>query len=124
EQVSEAMATSRDPKALAALWTAWHDLFAASRPEFARYVALANEGAKELGFPDTGAMWRAKYDMPPDAYAKELDRLWEQVKPLFVSLHAYVRWKLREKYGDAVPANGPIPMHLLGDIWAQQWSNV
>jgi peptidyl-dipeptidase A len=124
EQVSNAMASTRDAKTLASLWTAWHDQFAVSRPEYTRYVALANEGAKELGFPDTGAMWRSQYDMPPDAYAKELDRLWEQVKPLFVSLHAYVRWKLREKYGDVVPANGPIPMYLLGDIWAQTWSNV
>jgi peptidyl-dipeptidase A len=69
-------------------------------------------------------MWRSKYDMPPDAFAKEVDRLWEQLKPLYVSLHAYVRWKLREKYGDVVPANGPIPAHLLGNMWAQDWSNV
>jgi peptidyl-dipeptidase A len=62
--------------------------------------------------------------MPPDAFAKELDRLWEQVKPLYVSLHAYVRSKLRDKYGDAVPANGPIPAHLLGNMWAQDWSNI
>ena len=69
-------------------------------------------------------MWRSKYDMAPDAFAKELDRLWEQVKPLYVSLHAYVRTKLREKYGDVVPANGPIPAHLLGNMWAQSWDNL
>ena len=62
--------------------------------------------------------------MPPDAFVKELDRLWEQVKPLYISLHAYVRWKLREKYGDVVPASGPIPAHLLGNMWAQTWDNV
>ena len=62
--------------------------------------------------------------MPPDDFSKELDRLWEQVKPLYVQLHAYTRWKLREKYGDIVPANGPIPAHLLGNIWAQTWDNL
>ena len=82
------------------------------------------QGRAELGFADTGAMWRSKYDMPPEAFAAELDRLWEQVRPLYVSLHAYVRWKLREKYGDVVPANGPIPAHLLGNMWAQDWDNV
>jgi peptidyl-dipeptidase A len=46
------------------------------------------------------------------------------LRPLYVSLHAYVRWKLREKYGDAVAANGPMPAHLLGNMWAQDWSNV
>ena len=69
-------------------------------------------------------MWRSKYDMPPDAFTKELDRLWDQVRPLYLKLHAYVRMKLREKYGDIVPANGPIPAHLLGNIWAQDWTNV
>ena len=36
------------------------------RKDYARFVELSNKGAKELGFADTGAMWRAKYDMPPD----------------------------------------------------------
>ena len=71
------------------------------RKDFVRYVELANKGARELGFEDNGAMWRSKYDMPPDAFAQELDRLWEQVRPLYLSLHAYVRARLREKYGDA-----------------------
>jgi peptidyl-dipeptidase A len=69
-------------------------------------------------------MWRAKYDMPPDEFTKELDRLWDQVRPLYLKLHAYTRLKLREKYGDLVPANGPIPAHLLGNIWAQDWTNI
>jgi peptidyl-dipeptidase A len=77
-----------------------------------------------MGFSDTGAMWRSKYDMAPEEFTQELDRLWEQVRPLYVSLHAYTRMKLREKYGDVVPADGPIPAHLLGNIWAQDWSNV
>ena len=85
---------------------------------------LANKGAKELGFADTGAMWRLKYDMPAEDFTKEVDRLWEQVRPLYVSLHAYVRMKLHEKYGASVPADGPIPAHLLGNIWAQDWGNV
>ena len=94
------------------------------RGDYARFVELSNKGAMELGFADTGAMWRSKYDMAPDAFTKELDRLWNQVRPLYLKLHAYVRMKLREKYGDVVPANGPLPAHLLGNIWAQDWSNV
>jgi peptidyl-dipeptidase A len=95
------------------------------RKDFVRYVELANKGARELGFKDNGAMWRSKYDMPPDDFARELDRLWEQVRPLYLQLHAYVRAKLREKYGDqVVPANGPIPAHLLGNMWAQSWENI
>jgi peptidyl-dipeptidase A len=87
-------------------------------------VPSINEGARELGFADTGAMWRAKYDMSPEDFTKELDRLWDQVRPLYLSLHAYVRMKLREKYGDQVPASGRLPAHLTGHIWAQDWANI
>jgi peptidyl-dipeptidase A len=124
EEISKILATSRDPKELLDVWQGWHRISVPMRKDFERFVTLANKGARELGFADTGAMWRSKYDMPPDEFARELDRLWEQVKPLYVSLHAYVRWKLREKYGDAVPERGPIPAHLLGNMWAQTWDNV
>ena len=124
EGVTRIMAESTNPAELLDAWNGWHRISRPMRPDFQRFVELANKGARELGFKDTGAMWRSKYDMPPDEFAKEVDRLWEQVRPLYVSLHAYVRWKLREKYGaDVVPANGPIPAHLLGNIWAQEWSN-
>jgi peptidyl-dipeptidase A len=124
EQFTKVMAESRDPKELRDAWTGWHAISRPMRRDFARYVELANKGAKELGFQDNGAMWRAKYDMPPDDFARELDRLWEQVRPLYLSLHAYVRSRLHEKYGDLVPASGPIPAHLLGNLWAQDWSNI
>jgi len=124
EDISKVLATSRDPKQIEDVWRGWHTIAVPMRKDFARYVELANKGARELGFADTGAMWRSKYDMPAADFAKELDRLWDQVRPLYVSLHAYVRAKLREKYGDAVPANGPMPAHLLGNMWAQDWSNV
>jgi peptidyl-dipeptidase A len=123
--VTRVMASSRDAAELLDVWRGWHGISPPIRNDYVRFVDLANKGARELGFKDSGAMWRSKYDMPPDAFPRELDRLWAQVKPLYVSLHAYVRWKLRAKYGDqAVPARGPIPAHLLGNIWAQSWENV
>jgi peptidyl-dipeptidase A len=124
EDLTRLMANSRDPKELAGAWTGWHAIAKPMRQPYERFITLANKGAHELGFSDAGAMWRSKYDMPPDAFARELDRLWEQVKPLYLSLHAYVRTRLREKYGDIVPANGPIPAHLLGNMWAQEWNNI
>src|SRR5262249_37318441 len=124
EQISKILAESRDPKELQDAWVGWHAIAKPIRKDFVRYVELANKGASQLGFKDNGAMWRSKYDMSPDEFAKELDRLWDQVKPLYLSLHAYVRSRLREKYGDIVPASGPIPAHLLGNMWAQDWSNI
>jgi len=124
-QLSEILVTSRDPKELEEAWTGWHAIARPMKSDFTRFVDLQNQGARQLGFKDTGALWRSKYDMPPDDFAAELDRLWEQVKPLYLSLHAYVRKRLVETYGpEVVPATGPIPAHLLGNMWAQQWGNI
>lgn len=125
QEITRIMATSRNAAELEEVWTGWHSIARPIRDDYRRYVELSNKGSRELGFADTGALWRSKYDMQPDAFAKELDRLWEQVRPLYVSLHAYMRTRLREQYGEAVvPAKGPIPAHLLGNMWAQSWDNL
>jgi peptidyl-dipeptidase A len=124
DEVTKVLANSRNEKELRREWEGWHTISPPMKKDYARFAELSNKGAKELGFADTGAMWRSKYDMPPDAFGKELDRLWDQVRPLYNELHAYVRMKLREKYGDVVPEKGPIPAYLLGNIWAQDWSNI
>jgi peptidyl-dipeptidase A len=123
-EITRLMAASRDPRELLDVWRGWHAVGAPIRKDYVRYVELVNKGARELGFADFGAMWRSNYDMPPEDFAREADRLWEQVKPLYLSLHAYVRRRLRERYGaGVVPASGPLPAHLLGNLWAQSWDN-
>ncbi len=124
-EMEEAMANTQDPAVLLDLWTGWRKFSPAMRPKYARFVELANKGAKEMGFDDAGALWRSNYDMTPQQYSAELERLWRQVRPLYVSLHAYVRSQLVKKYGpQVVPPDGPIPAHLLGNIWAQDWAHI
>lgn len=124
--IEEAMGTSRNPDDLKEMWVSWHDNVGAPiRGDYGKLVDIANAGAKELGFADTGAMWRSKYDMPADDFAKLTDKIWAEVKPLYDELHCYTRTKLNEKYGDAVqPATGPIRADLLGNMWAQEWGNI
>ncbi len=125
DEASILMAESRDPAELKALYEGWRSVSPQMAPDYARMVEIANEGSRELGFADTGAMWRAGYDMEPDAFAAETDRLWEQVKPFYENLHCYVRSRLNAKYGDAVqPDSGPIRADLLGNMWSQQWGNI
>lgn len=116
----------RTPAELAEMWSSWHtNVGAPMKDDYARMVAIANEGAKELGFSDTGAMWRSNYDMPPEEFAATADAIWDDLKPLYLALHTYVRTKLNEKHGDAVqPATGPIRADLLGNMWAQEWGNI
>jgi peptidyl-dipeptidase A len=106
-------------------WEGWHSISPPMRPLYQRFVELANEGARDIGYGDTGELWRSGYDMSPAEFEAEMERLWQQVKPLYTQLHCHVRAKLGEKYGtDKVPANGMIPAHLLGNMWAQEWPNV
>ncbi len=116
----------RTPAELSEMWTSWHDnVGAPMKDDYARLVTIANQGADELGFADTGAMWRSGYDMSPEEFTAMTERLWQEVKPLYQSLHTYVRWKLNEKYGDDVqPRTGPIRADLLGNMWAQEWGNI
>ena len=123
--LEEIIGSSRDPEELKKAWLGWHQIAIPIRKDYVRFVELSNKGAKEMGFKDTGAMWRSKYDMEPDAFAAEMERLWQQVKPLYDSLYTYTRRKLSEKYGKEVVAEDkPIPAHLLGNMWAQTWGNV
>ena len=123
--ITKIMATSRNAAELLDVWRGWHAIAPPMKPRYERFVTLGNEGAKELGYKDLGALWRAGYDMTSDEFSAEVDRLWTQVKPLYDALHAHARRSLLKKYGPAVvPADGPIPAHLLGNIWAQQWGNV
>jgi peptidyl-dipeptidase A len=124
--LEEKMGTVRNPAQLQEMWTSWHtNVGRPMRGDYARLTEIANQGAKELGYPDTGAMWRSRYDMPPDEFAAMTDRLWNEVKPLYDELHCYTRAKLNDKYGDSVqPETGPIRADLLGNMWAQEWGNI
>ena len=123
--IERIMGESQDPNELKDLWVGWHKVGAPMRTRYSRFVQLSNQGAQELGFKDTGALWRAGYDMTPEQFSAEIERLWQQVRPLYISLHTYVRARLVQKYGpQVVPPDGPIPAHLLGNPWAQEWGNI
>ncbi len=125
EELEAVLQKSHDVQVLTEAWNGWHATARSQRERFERYVSLGNDGAKELGFDDLGALWRAGYDMPPADFEADVERLWTEVKPLYDELHCYVRAKLREKYGkDAVPEHGLIPAELLGNMWAQDWGSL
>lgn len=125
DEMGPILAKSRDAAEQLDLWTGWHKVAPPMKPAFQRYVELGNEGARELGFADLGALWKSGYDMPPEAFEAETLRLYEQLKPFYEQLHCYVRAKLGETYGaDVVPPTGPIPAHLLGNMWAQEWGGL
>jgi peptidyl-dipeptidase A len=124
-QLSKRMRKSRNYDELLEIWRGWRRVSRPMRKTFPTYVSLANEGAKQLGFSSVAALWKSRFDLQPDAFEKEVDRLFEQVKPLYRDLHCYVRSRLQKKYGKKrVPDGRPIPAHLLGNMWAQDWGHI
>ncbi|NDG84671.1 MAG: peptidase M2 family protein [Proteobacteria bacterium] len=125
QELEEVIKSSRDPKELLDAWNGWHSIAKPMKAKYERIVELGNQGARELGFHDLSDVWMAKYDMSSAQYGKMIDRLWGEVKPLYEQLHCYIRSQLNKKYGDSIVAKeGPIPAHLLGNMWAQQWPNI
>ncbi|HEX4627726.1 MAG TPA: M2 family metallopeptidase [Gemmatimonadales bacterium] len=125
DDLEQVLAQSRNPDSLLDGWRGWHTIGVPMRDRYARFVALANAGARAMGFADAGAMWRAGYDMPPDSFVVVVDKLWHEMRPLYLQLHAYVRRRLVARYGaQVVPPGGMLPVQLLGNLWGQDWSNI
>ena len=125
DEISSAMAKSHDPEELTRLWVGWHAIGAPMRDKYARFMDLQNIGARELGYHDTGELWRAGYDMTPAEFSTEVERAWKQLEPLYRELHTYVRHRLIAQYGKAADRpDGMIPAQLLGNMWAQEWGNI
>jgi peptidyl-dipeptidase A len=125
DALNEVLQKSRDPRELRAVFRGWHEQAAPLRPLFARYVALANEGARALGYADLGQIWLDRYDMPAADFQAEVERLWSEVQPLYQLLHCHARKRLTARYGAReVGTDGLIPAHLLGNMWAQEWTGL
>jgi peptidyl-dipeptidase A len=124
-ELEDVLAKSRSWDALLDAWSGWHTISREMRPLFARLVELGNQGTREMGMKDLGELWRAGYDMSAADFEADTDRLWAEVKPFYDQLHCYVRSELQKRYGkEKVPDHKPIPAHLLGNMWAQEWGNL
>jgi peptidyl-dipeptidase A len=125
DDLSRILKKSRNYDEQLEAWKGWHSIAPVMRDKYARYAELGNKGSKEIGFEDMGALWRSGYDMTPQEFEADIERLWQEVKPLYDDLHCFTRKKLRAKYGrDKIPEKAPIPAHLLGNMWAQQWDGI
>jgi len=124
-ELSSVLANSNDYDEQLEAWIGWRTISPEMKKDYARFVELSNEGAQELGFANTGDLWKGGYDMSSAEFEAESDRLWNQVKPLYDELHCYVRDELAEQYGeDKVSRTGPMPAHLMGNMWSQQWGEI
>jgi peptidyl-dipeptidase A len=118
------MEVSRSETELRHVWTMWRDRTGPSaRNTFMRYISLANQAAEQHGFKDAGEQMRAMYE-DNDFYFTVQD-LWMKIQPFYKQLFTFVRKGLVRQYGtNIVRHDGPIPAHILGNMWAQNWRNI
>jgi peptidyl-dipeptidase A len=124
DEIQREMQTTRDPARLRLLWEAWYNAAAPQAKPYREYVELLNQGARDSGRRDAAEVSLAAYAADPAAFKRELDALWDAVRPLYRMLHAYARARLVMRYPGEVDPRGPIPMHLLGNLWGQEWDGV
>ncbi|BES96670.1 Angiotensin-converting enzyme [Nesidiocoris tenuis] len=122
--LTEAFAKLRDPEALKHYWSAWRDASGKKcRQLYLRYIELKKAEAKANSFDDPVKYWN--FDFESDTFETDIMKLWEQLQPFYQQLHGFVRDKLYRKYGEnVVSRDGPIPAHLLGNMWGQSWGNI
>lgn len=124
-ELSNVLRDSRDYDEQLDAWVGWRTISPPFRKDYEEFVRIANAGAQSYGFNNLGDSWKSGYDMPAAQFEADTENLWQQVKPLYEQLHCYTRGKLSDYYGiDKVPANGPIPAHLLGNMWSQSWKEI
>jgi peptidyl-dipeptidase A len=122
-QLVRIMATSRNYDELLNAWWGWRNESGRKmRDTYRRYVDLTNKGARENGYTDRGQAWRGKYEV--DDLGAIVKKLWNDLRPLYLEMHAYVRHKLTKVYPGKVSENDYIEAHLLGNMWAQSWVNI
>lgn len=128
------MADSTDYHERLWAWEGWRaEVGRMMRPLYEEYVELENEVARLNNYLDYGDYWRANYEAKsPENYKYSRDQLiedvektFEQIKPLYEQLHAYVRHRLEQVYGpELISSTGCLPAHLLGDMWGRFWTNL
>ncbi|XP_076160680.1 angiotensin-converting enzyme-like isoform X2 [Ptiloglossa arizonensis] len=123
-ELTERLMVSRDPEELKYIWIEWRKATGEKvKSLYKRYVELSNMAATLNNYSDNAEYWIKEYEA--DDFPEQIETLWQQLKPFYLQLHAYVRRELRKKYGeDIVSKDGPIPAHLLGNMWAQTWTNI
>ncbi|XP_028297880.1 angiotensin-converting enzyme 2 isoform X2 [Gouania willdenowi] len=131
--LEQVMFNSRNYSERLHVWEGWRrEVGKRMRPLYEDYVDLNNEAAKLNGFEDYGAYWRYNYETieeypynyTRDELMNDVRSIYKQIMPLYKELHAYVRARLMETYPEHIKPDGPLPAHLLGDMWGRFWTNL
>ena len=117
--------TKHSYEELSYIWEGWRNATGkVMRESYKKYIHLYNAAAAANNLRDASELWLYGYKQDDKNFQHDLELIWQKLRPFYEKLHGYVRHKLRQHWGnDKFGANDPIPAHILGNMWAQEWTH-
>src|SRR5205807_201367 len=75
--------------------------------------------SQEMKYPDYFSLEVAAYGMTTEEMLKMLEDWMATLRPLYLQLHTWAKYKLAEKFHQPVPKK--IPAHWINNRWGQEW---
>jgi peptidyl-dipeptidase A len=121
-QIDDLLQSSTDLAERRAVWEASKESGKALKAGLIKLRDLRNGVARELDYPDYFALQVAGYGMTTAEMVKLNEDFMRDLRPLYLQLHTWVKYRLAEKYHQPVPKR--IPAHWINNRWAQEWDGL
>src|SRR5438132_450829 len=121
-QIDDKLEKSTDLAERKAVWEASKEIGPALKPNLVILRHLRNGVAREMQYPDYFSLEVAAYGMTTNEMLKMLDGWMATLRPLYLQLHTWTKYKLAEKFHQPVPKK--IPAHWINNRWAQEWPDL
>jgi len=121
-QIDDKLDKSIDLNERKTVWEASKQSGPALKPNLITLRDLRNGVAKEMKYPDYFSLQVAAYGMTTDEMIKMLDDWMATLRPLYLQLHTWTKYKLAEKFHQPVPKK--IPAHWINNRWGQEWTGL
>ena len=118
-QIDDKLEKSTDLGERKAVWEASKEIGPALKENLVMLRDLRNGVAKEMQYPDYFSLQVAAYGMTTGEMLKMLDNWMATLRPLYLQLHTWTKYRLAEKFHQPVPKR--IPAHWISNRWAQEW---
>ncbi|CAF1058550.1 unnamed protein product, partial [Didymodactylos carnosus] len=116
--VQELMGSMQNPDDLLKLWNSAYSVPSPMREFYTKLINLQNQQAKQNRFAD-----KTESIINTDE-KKIVEKLWSELRPLHLLLHAYIRKKIISAYPGLMSSNEPIPIHLTRDMFGSMMTHL
>jgi peptidyl-dipeptidase A len=118
-KIDDLLDTSVDLNERKKVWEASKEIGPALKDNLLVLRDLRNGVAREMKYPDYFSLEVASYGMSTEEMLKMMDDWMATLRPLYLQLHTWTKYKLAEKYHQPVPKK--IPAHWINNRWSQEW---